>query len=108
MSLDDFGSLPPDDPFETEGGLDSTAEDPGLDTEDPAAGGDPPASGADDGVDAGAELESLFGAGGALELSSDPAGDQELARWLDEPAPPARDEELTDFAERLGRRFRGE
>ena len=97
MSHDDLDSLPPDDSFHAEDDL--SLDDGGL-----AAGEDTVASAADQ--HGGVELQTLFGSGGALELPSDPAGDQELARWLDEPAPPGPPEELTDFADRLARRLR--
>jgi hypothetical protein len=101
VSPDDFDSLPPDDSFQAED------VDPTLDDGGPAEGEDTIGSTADHhGGEGSDELESLFGAGGALELASDPAGDQELARWLDGPAPPGPPEELTDFADRLARRLR--
>jgi hypothetical protein len=56
------------------------------DASDPAH--DPESSGPDPSMDddAGAILNS---SGGPLELPADPAGDAELHRWLDEPAPAA-------------------
>jgi hypothetical protein len=114
MSTDDLGPPPADDPTGTgdEAALGPAADQPGP---DPAALGADDAFLVDGGRDVNAEpadpqpgFEELFGAGGALELPADPEGDRELSRWLDAPPPPEAPEGLPEFADRIGRRLRGQ
>jgi hypothetical protein len=112
MSTDDLGSIADDDSLQPDDLADVATTDGalGADTGDLDDGGAALAASGGDlthGTELEPGIESLFGAGGPLELPPDPVGDEELEQWLDAPGPSDPPEEADTSLDTIIERLKG-